>query len=470
MHYKKITKLKLLIFTLLLLLFSSFFGYPGGLLKVSRLQAQTNPVDSLQPGQWFEVPNSNLSAVIPNPAPVGSTGRTSAIIDAWSGGAYDTKRDRLIVWGGGHADYGGNEIYTFDVNTLRWSRPWGPSMNPPPEAVCSETYPDGNPPSKHTYDGELYIPSVDRFWAFGGSVWYCGSASLGTWTFDFNTLSWTRRQDGPGIFLGVMSAYDPVTQHVFAQSLVAFAEYDPVSNTWTVRGDQPGSLSENPVRTAAIDPVNRLFVAIGEGEFFVWDLKTWRLSHPTMTGGAAMLNARAPGLEYDPVSKKIIGWPGGTSVYSLDTSTWTWTRIDPASTNTVTPTLPTATGTFGRFRYIPSKNAFIVVNGINENVFVYKLTSGGGTTPPSAPTGLTITAIPSSQIKLSWNASTANVAVARIPCVPEHQATTATSSGRTSRGTCGIWASPIARSRRAARRRTGRSSGAIARTRRSSTA
>jgi hypothetical protein len=36
---------------------------------------------------------------------------------AWGGGAHDTKRDRLIVWGGGHGDYGGNELYAFDVNT-----------------------------------------------------------------------------------------------------------------------------------------------------------------------------------------------------------------------------------------------------------------------------------------------------------------------------------------------------------------
>src|SRR5262249_55208648 len=75
----------------------------------------TSTIDSLQAGQWFQVPNSNLSAVLPNPLPPGNPVN---IMAAWSGGAYDTTRDRLIIWGGGHADYAGNEIYVFDVNSL----------------------------------------------------------------------------------------------------------------------------------------------------------------------------------------------------------------------------------------------------------------------------------------------------------------------------------------------------------------
>jgi len=46
---------------------------------------------------------------------------------AWSGGAFDTTRDRLVVWGGGHADYPGNELYVFDLGTLRWQRLTDPS-------------------------------------------------------------------------------------------------------------------------------------------------------------------------------------------------------------------------------------------------------------------------------------------------------------------------------------------------------
>src|SRR5712664_1473739 len=64
----------------------------------------SNPIDTLNPGEWYRVPNSNLSAVLPNPLPPGGTGPASLMV-AWNSCAYDTARDRLLIWGGGHADY-----------------------------------------------------------------------------------------------------------------------------------------------------------------------------------------------------------------------------------------------------------------------------------------------------------------------------------------------------------------------------
>jgi hypothetical protein len=43
-----------------------------------------------------------------------------------------------------------------------------------------------------------------------------------------------------------------------------------------------------------------------------------------------------------------------------------------ASTGSVTPAAPPHY-TFNRWRYVPSKNAFITVNSIDQNVFIYKL-------------------------------------------------------------------------------------------------
>ena len=41
------------------------------------------------------------------------------IVYAWSGGTVDTVKGRLLVWGGGHSDYWGNELYALDVASLR---------------------------------------------------------------------------------------------------------------------------------------------------------------------------------------------------------------------------------------------------------------------------------------------------------------------------------------------------------------
>ena len=70
------------------------------------------------------------------------------------------------------------------------------------------------------------------------------------------------------------------------------------------------------------------------------------------------------------------------------------TTSTAAAANTVTPTGASTQGTFGRFRYSPSKNVFVVVNSVDQDVYVYRLTLGSGsnpdTIPPAAPTGLVV--------------------------------------------------------------------------------
>jgi len=349
--------------------------------------ASAGPIDTLKPGEWYEAQGTKMRTVVPNPPPPGIVGPPAVMI-AWSGAAYDTSRERLMVWGGGHADYGGNELYVFDINTLQWARIWGPSAGiPEGVGTCSETYPDGNPASRHTYDGLEYLPLQDRFWANGGAL-YCGSggSSLATWTFDISTLKWERKMGlSNAIGSTPVSAYDPVTGHIFFQGYVNFLEYDPASDTWTKRGSYDKGISGG--HTAAIDPKRRKFIMIGGGEVVIYDIGktgTLPMQKISTTGSNEIVsNAKYSGIDYDPVSDRIIVWNGGTSVYSLNMDTYVWTLLPPAPTNVVIPTSPPTQGTFGRFRYIPSKNAFILVNSIDDNVYFYKLSAGAP--PPSLP-------------------------------------------------------------------------------------
>ena len=41
-------------------------------------------------------------------------------------------------------------------------------------------------------------------------------------------------------------------------------------------------------------------------------------------------------------------------------------------------------GTFGRWRYMPAFNAFVLATTIDSDVYAYKFTSGGGSTAPAA--------------------------------------------------------------------------------------
>ena len=104
------------------------------------------------------------------------------------------------------------------------------------------------------------------------------------------------------------------------------------------------------------------------------------MTYPATTGDTAIQYSYAPGFEYDPVIDRFVAWSGSADVYTLDAATWTWTKHAPAATNTVVPSDPSGGGTRGRFRYIPSKNAYILVNSTSENVYFYKLTDNGTTT------------------------------------------------------------------------------------------
>jgi hypothetical protein len=351
---------------------------------VSSAQPGSHPIDDLRPGHWYRIPNSRIRGVLPSPSPAGSP---TAIINAWNSGAYDTTRNRYIVTGGGHNDYGGNEIYAFDIKTLSWGRIWGPSPNIHSSGgQCNETYSDGNPASRHTYDGLEYLPKVDRFWVFGGSL-YCGAgnASRGTWKFDFDSLTWERRADYPGYpHLGMVSAYDPLTGRVYVSGPASSAglwEYDPSSNKWTRRSE--GFVGEG--QNATIDPKRRKFMSVGGGVVYAYDLTTYTRQRLSTSGATSIVNARYPGVEYDPVTDRIIVWSGGKNVYSLNLDTLIWTPIPSPSTNTVIPTAAPSQGTYGRFRYIASKNVFVVVNSIDEDVFIYKLPSSLPDTPIQPP-------------------------------------------------------------------------------------
>jgi hypothetical protein len=344
--------------------------------------ALAGPFEEIQVGEWREIPNSRISSVLPDPVPPGNG--PANIIDAWNSGAYDTTRDRLIIWGGGHNDYGGNEIYAFDIASLTWSRIWGPSPDiPPTQGSCNQTYSDGNPVSRHTYDGLEYLPLQDAFWMHGGSL-YCGPGwqSSDTWTFEFGAGAWNRRADLPATsVLEMVSAYDPTSGNVYLAgptSALDLWEYNPVSNQWRNRGG--GSVDY--AMTAAFDYTRQMFVAVGNGSVVVFDLSgsSARRSVVSTSGPSTVVNSRYPGLDYDPVSDRIVAWVGGSSVYTLDLDSLTWTQH--GSTNGVVPSQPPSTGIFNRWRYIPSQNAFIVVNGIDQNVFIYKLTDGGGIAPP----------------------------------------------------------------------------------------
>jgi hypothetical protein len=75
---------------------------------------------------------------------------------------------------------------------------------------------------------------------------------------------------------------------------------------------------------------------------------------------------------YDPVSDRIIGWTTGRTIYSYDPDANAWTQHSASGAD---PGAPEGNGTYGRFRYCPNKNVFVVYNDVDKNVFIYRHTA-----------------------------------------------------------------------------------------------
>ncbi len=99
------------------------------------------------------------------------------IILAWSGFAWDPNRGDLLLFGGGHANYSGNDVYRWRGTTRRWERAALPSevkqdsfLNWPPIDGWNAA-----PASAHTYDNNIFFPHIDRLVVFGGATYDSGS-------------------------------------------------------------------------------------------------------------------------------------------------------------------------------------------------------------------------------------------------------------------------------------------------------
>jgi hypothetical protein len=133
-------------------------------------------LDAIPEGSWVQANLNSYSSTwtppelrplkgLSNPDP-------SNIIQAWSSFAWDSKRGDLLIYGGGHANYGGNDMYRWRGSTRMWERASLPSQIRTDDLGNVNAI-DGvynAPASAHTYDNSLYLPISDRFVTFGGAV------------------------------------------------------------------------------------------------------------------------------------------------------------------------------------------------------------------------------------------------------------------------------------------------------------
>ena len=125
---------------------------------------------------------------------------TPGIVRAWSSFAWDSTGGQLLIYGGGHANYSGNEVYGWSGATGEWSRASLPSrlsLTPAyPGDVRNFTVIDNAAPqSAHTYNSNIYLPMNNMMLTLGGGAYNTGDVyqtvaangnlqRAGPWLFD----------------------------------------------------------------------------------------------------------------------------------------------------------------------------------------------------------------------------------------------------------------------------------------------
>jgi len=131
-------------------------------------------IEAIPEGSWVQL-NRNPFKAVSTPKdqrPCTGYNLPSRVLTAWGSMAYDSNRRDLIFWGGGHANYCGNEVYRFRLSTLNWERASLPSAIYSPLNDNQYAAVDGvmnAPIAAHTYDNQEFLPQLDRFITFGGA-------------------------------------------------------------------------------------------------------------------------------------------------------------------------------------------------------------------------------------------------------------------------------------------------------------
>jgi len=337
-------------------------------------------LNGMQGGSWAQLSINKFSDAWPDladrPFNDGGYSNTGSIIPAWSGFAWDSKRAEVLLFGGGHANYAGNEVYRWSAATRTWERGSLPSdVILVPGTYIAKDGALNAPLSAHTYDNNNYLAVADRFLVLGGAVFNSGGGfrlpdgnggTVGTGPYfwdpskadpnkvggttgsgvDPTTLGgqmWENRQV-PGMAdrgfanstsAAVIEGGRDVVYFTSAgggstnQNLYRYVVND-VNNASADTVERVGIWSggSDPSGAGAYDPESRLYVASGDATrpFQVWDLDNAGLfnSNQTVTpvvngiNGASFEAGAKWGMDWDPVRKEFVLWSGGGDVWTLD--------------------------------------------------------------------------------------------------------------------------------------------------------
>lgn len=322
---------------------------------------------------WSSVWPTGSVAVDPNLV----HGATQNVVHAWSSIAWDSSRNTLMLWGGGHSSYGGNEMYLWNGNTGTWSLGSLPSkMVAVPQSGDSRSRLTVDllaPQSAHTYEGNLYLKNNDLFVTLGGPTYNDAGSFMtvsngqyvptGPWYWDPTKASstqvggstgsgWNTSTPGGNMWINQGVNWTGSGARHFVNNATAYRDENGVDvvyvaekseGAWArlfkftpgdVKGGSTGSWSlvgatsyraASLESSATIDAANNLFIntAYHPGTIANFDLNVWDLDTPGNRNFDTAVN-----LVWADGSPFQINNRFGIDYSSADGSVWMWDSLD----------------------------------------------------------------------------------------------------------------------------------------------
>lgn len=310
---------------------------------------------------------------------------------SYSGGVWMESLKKLRIWGGGHANYAGNEVYDWDALTGAFSRIKDPTGAIGNEGIlddyqeASGVYFDGQMRSVHSYN--LTADRNGEAWAFGGSF-YRNTPTIHNLIFRFDTNQWSLQYPKFDNHFGA-ATYDPKRDAFWiigTTTTAKFNAYDPVAKTLTAKTAYLNLSGERNMRYVPAHDALVVLVNDTPNPVRVYDCATDTVFMPSITGPSPFVTGDKPGrfgMAVDEARSCIYLWHGGNVITKLAFPTdslsgvWEWSTLDPAPENTILPpaltTQTSSGGTNGRFWYSPSLDCCGLVNAANEPMYVFSL-------------------------------------------------------------------------------------------------
>lgn len=334
-----------------------------------------------------------------------------AILQAWNSAAFDAKRYLMYFSGGGHGDYGGNEVYEFNLKLGQWSRLNDPSPldhlflardynrdpSKPTRRLCWMPDVEHGPPSAHTYDGLLFHSVTETLFfyshaAANGSCFddvedqYAGqkfptrAGNLGWYEFNPSPTE-TRNNMVPLTWRRVFNR----TELMSVGTHRGYPRSAEVGNGKIAFGDRAAIVSYDPTipDPAALKKLSSQ-ADWGDGNLLydktrnsLWSIhKSVLLSFHAETG--KLLKKIALGDDIDhgkslAIDSRgyIVSWSGGSSVFVLnpDMDSPTWRKVEWGEKG---PTASPIRRVYGKWIYLAEENVFVGIGMHTTGIWVYR--------------------------------------------------------------------------------------------------